>query len=66
MNPNNVDDIAQGLLKLSGNKELSDYFIQNGKRRAEQFKWEKTAEEFLQLLKINKSSVIKILDSVNS
>jgi len=66
VNPNNVDDIAQGLLKLSGNKELSDYFIQNGKRRAEQFKWEKTAEEFLQLLKINKSSVIKILDSVNS
>ena len=66
VNPNNVGEIADGLLKLTEDKELSEYFIQNGKRRAEQFKWEKTAGEFLQLLEMNKSSVIKILNSVNS
>ncbi|MDP2684552.1 MAG: glycosyltransferase family 1 protein [bacterium] len=50
VNPNNINDIAEGLVKLATDQELSSYFIEKGRQRVEQFRWKKTAENFLYLL----------------
>lgn len=47
VNPNNINDIADGLLKLATDQDLNNYFVQNGTRRAGQFRWENTVENFL-------------------
>ncbi len=54
VNPNNITEIAQGLLELAQNKELASYFIEKGRQRAEEFRWQKTAENFLNLLQTDK------------
>lgn len=53
VNPNNILEIAEGLSKLAEDKELNNYFVHKGKQRTEKFGWEKTAAEFVELIKNN-------------
>lgn len=48
VDPNNVEDIAGGILKAMGNREL---LIKEGKTQVLKFSWEKTARETLAVYK---------------
>ena len=45
VNPLSDSDIAQGMRRLSENPELRKQLIENGKKRREDFSWDKTAEK---------------------
>ena len=50
VNPNSVDSIAEGLLKVLTDKNLQAEMSQKGIERAKKFKWKNTAKETLELL----------------
>lgn len=50
VNPNNPDDIANGIKNILLNSEIKNRLIQSGIKRAQEFTWEKTAQEFLKNL----------------
>ncbi len=51
VNPENEDEIAQAIMKVTGEKETRDKLIKKGKERVKQFSWEKTAEEVVKVYK---------------
>ena len=51
VNPNDIYRISEAMVQLLNNEYLSKYYIEKGKKRIEQFSWNKTANEFLQLCK---------------
>lgn len=53
VNPTNIYEITEGILKLVEDKELGDYFSNKAIERSKRFRWRNTAENFLQLLNIN-------------
>ena len=57
INPEDVNDIYQGMKKLLNDENLKRTLIQKGKERASEFSWEKTANMYIELYNeiINKS-----------
>lgn len=57
INPEDVNDIYQGMKKLLNDKNLKRTLIQKGRKRASEFSWEKTADMYIELYNeiINKS-----------
>jgi glycosyltransferase involved in cell wall biosynthesis len=51
VDPYNIEDIANGILKLLKNEELRNKLIISGLKRVENFTWRKTAEQILKVLK---------------
>lgn len=47
VNPNNPADIANGIKNILLNSAIKNRLVQSGIQRAQQFTWEKTAQEFL-------------------
>jgi len=51
VNPYNTDEIANGIHKLLTDVTLRSYYIKKGKKWAEQFTWERTAKDTLDVYK---------------
>jgi len=51
VDPNSVDSITTGVYSILSNEELKNDLRQKGLRRAEEFSWDNTARQFLQLFK---------------
>jgi glycosyltransferase involved in cell wall biosynthesis len=51
VNPIDVQNIADAMIKLSRNEELKQAYREKGKRQLEKFNWEKCARETLELYK---------------
>lgn len=50
VDPDNPEEIAQGIKKVLSNKKLQQNLIELGQKRVEKYSWEKTAEEALDLI----------------
>jgi len=50
VDPENVDDIKEKILKVLGDKKLRQVLIEKGKKQVKKFSWEKTARETLNAL----------------
>lgn len=50
VDPEDVDDIAEKIIKLINNKDLQKELAEKGKKQAAKFSWEKTAKETLKVL----------------
>lgn len=51
VNPLDVQNIAEAMIKLSRNEELKNIYREKGKRQLEKFNWEKCARETLEVYK---------------
>jgi len=49
VNPKNEEEIAEAMMKVTGEKETRDMLIRKGKERVKQFSWEKTAGETIKI-----------------
>lgn len=49
--PESEEEIAQAILKVTGEKETRDKLIKKGKERVKQFSWKKTADEVVKVYK---------------
>ncbi len=54
VDPNSVNSIAEGMLRLLVNKELRDKLSEQGIARAAEFTWDKTASEVLKIIEESK------------
>lgn len=63
VDPENVDDITEGMLKIINNKEVRNELILKGYEQSKQYSWEKAAVEMLKIFdivsKIHKTRKIK-------
>lgn len=50
VNPYNISEITRGMELLTTDEKLRTTFIERGKKQAEQFSWEKSAQEFLKII----------------
>jgi len=50
VNPNNVAEITRGMKSILSDEKLRDILVNMGKEQAGKFSWQKTAQEFIQLL----------------
>ncbi len=50
-NPKSSDDLAEKLVQLLENEDLKNNLIRNGKERAQDFSWKKSAEKTLEVLR---------------
>jgi glycosyltransferase involved in cell wall biosynthesis len=50
VDPNDVDDIASGMLRVLSNPSLQTEMIEKGLRRAQEFSWDKSAASVLHVL----------------
>jgi len=48
---NNIDELSFAIRKILESRELRNYLAAKGLKRAKQFNWNKTAEEFLEIFK---------------
>lgn len=46
VNPYNIDEIAEAMLQLFGNKDLQNQCVQKGLKQVQQFNWNLSAEKF--------------------
>jgi len=51
VNPENVDDIAEKIKRVLGDKELRESMIKKGYQQVKKFSWEKAAKETLEIIK---------------
>lgn len=51
VDPNDIDSIAFAVKEILSNRELADFLRHKGLKRVENFSWEKTADNFLDLFK---------------
>ena len=49
VNPDDIDELAEAILRVLSDKELQRSLIQKGYRRAKQFSWDKTARKTLEV-----------------
>lgn len=52
IDPYNIDEIAFAIKEILENKNLKEYLLKEGIKRAEKFDWHKTAKEFLKTFKV--------------
>lgn len=50
VDPQNSDDIAQGIQKVLTDKKLREELVKKGRERVKKFTWEKTAREILEVI----------------
>lgn len=50
INPEDTNDLAQGIWNILSNQELADQLREKGKKQANQFSWEYTAKKVLEVL----------------
>lgn len=58
VDPNNVDEISDAMMKVSTNKEFALTLIEKGKKRKNDFSWDKTSENLWQ-------SVLRTIEKPN-
>ena len=51
VNPYNVNEMARAMGQLLEDNKLRELFIKRGRNKAKEFRWDKTAQEFLALLR---------------
>lgn len=52
IDPQNIDELSFAIKEILENHELNNYLRKQGIKQAEQFNWDKTAKQFLELFKI--------------
>ena len=50
INPYNIDEISLAIKEILENKDLREYLIKRGLERAEEFNWDRTAKQFLEIM----------------
>lgn len=49
VNPDNIDELAEAILKVISNQDLREELIKKGYQRVKEFSWEKTARQTLEV-----------------
>lgn len=56
VNPDRIDEMGEAMKRLAGSDVLRQLFIEKGKERAKEFRWEHTAKEFLEVVENAKNT----------
>lgn len=57
INPYNIDEISLAIKEILENKDLREYLIKKGLERAEEFNWDRTAKQFLEIMEYESTFV---------